>query len=62
MFCFRGFHSIDITKSCGRDIHFLKNIKQQISDCTLLVERRYLSSTMQLDLLETANIKLETSI
>lgn len=31
-----------------------------MSDCVLLVDRGYLSSTLQLDLFETANIKLET--
>lgn len=54
------FHSIDITKASVHDVHFLKNIKQQMSDCVLLGNRGYLSSTMQLDLFETANIKLET--
>src|SRR5690606_27068323 len=54
------FHSLDITKASVHDVHFLKNIKQQMSDCVLLGDRGYLSSTMQLDLFETANIKLET--
>lgn len=31
-----------------------------MSDCVLLGDRGYLSSTIQLDLFETANIKLET--
>ena len=42
------------------DVHLLKNIKHQISDCVLLKDRGYLSSTRQLDLFETANIRLET--
>ena len=54
------FHSLDITKASVHDVHFLKNIKQQMSDCVLLGDRGYLSSTIQLDLFETANIKLET--
>ena len=54
------FHSLDITKASVHDVHFLKNIKQQMSDCVLLGDSGYLSSTIQLDLFETANIKLET--
>ena len=54
------FHSLDITKAEVHDVHFLKNIKQQMSDCVLLGDRGYLSQSIQLDLFQTANIKLET--
>jgi hypothetical protein len=54
------FHSLDITKAEVHDVHFLKNIKQQMSDCVLLGNRGYLSRTIQLDLFQTVNIKLET--
>jgi hypothetical protein len=54
------FHSLDITKSSVHDVHFLKNIKQQMSNCVLLGDRGYLSSTIQLDLFETVNIRFET--
>jgi hypothetical protein len=54
------FHSLDITKAEVHDVHFLKNIKQQMSDCVLLGDRGYLSRTIQLDLFQTVNIKLET--
>lgn len=54
------FHSLDITKAEVHDIHFLKNIKQQMSDCVILGDRGYLSETIQLDLFQTAKIKLET--
>ena len=53
------FHSLDITKSEDHNIRFLKNVKQQISDCVLLGDRGYLSKTIQLDLFQTVNIKLE---
>ncbi len=39
---------------------YYKDLKHQMSDCVLLGDNSYLSSTLQLDLLETANIKLET--
>jgi hypothetical protein len=54
------FHSLDITKAEVHDVHFLKNIKQQMSDCVLLGDRGYLSESIQLDLFHSANIKLET--
>ena len=54
------FHSLDITKAEVHDVHFLKNIKQQMYDCVLLVDRGYLFQSMQLDLFQTVNIKLET--
>ena len=54
------FHSLDITKAEVHDIHFLKNIKQQMSDCVILGDRGYLSQSIQLDLFQTANVKLET--
>lgn len=54
------FHSLDITKAEVHDVHFLKNIKQQMSDCLVLGDRGYLSETIQLDLFQTVNIKLET--
>lgn len=54
------FHSVDITKAEVHDVHFLKNIKKQMSDCVLLGNRGYLPQSIQLDLLQTVNIKLET--
>ena len=54
------FHSLDITKAEVHDINFLKNIKQQMTDCVLLGYRGYLSESIQLDLFQTVNIKLET--
>lgn len=54
------FHSLDITKAEVHDVHFLKNIKQQMSDCVILGDRGYLSQSIQLDLFQSVNIKLET--
>lgn len=54
------FHSIDITKANVHDICFLQDIKHQMSDCVLLGDKGYLSSSQQTDLFEKANIKLET--
>ena len=54
------FHSLDITKAEVHDVHFLKNIKQQMSDCVLLGDRGYLSESIQLDLFQTVKVRLET--
>src|SRR6056300_213593 len=50
------FHSLDITKAEVHDVHFLKNIKHQMSDCVLLGDKGYLSESVQLDLFQTVNI------
>ena len=53
------FKSIDLSKASVHDIHYLKDIKQQFSNCTITADRGYLSSDYQLDLFESCNIKLD---
>lgn len=52
--------SFDISKASVHDIHYLQDVKSQLSDCVLLADKGYLSTQQQLDLFETVNIKLET--
>ena len=52
-------HSFDMTKAAVHDIHYLQDIKTQISDCNILGDKGYLNSAVQLDLFQTANIRLE---
>lgn len=54
------FQSFDISPASVHDIHYLKDIEQQLSDCVLLGDKGYLSSSIQLDLFRSANIQLET--
>lgn len=54
------FQAVDLSPASVHDINYLKDIKSQISDCTLIGDRGYLSSKVQLNLFETANIKLNT--
>lgn len=54
------FQSFDLTPASVHDIHYLQDIKLQISDCVLLGDKGYLSQTIQLDLFNQANILLET--
>lgn len=54
------FHSVELTKASVHDATFLKDINSQLSDCVLIGDKGYLSSSLQLDLFQTANIRLET--
>ena len=54
------FHSIDISPASVHDIHFLKDLKNQLSDCVLLADMGYLSTQYQLNLFESAKINLQT--
>ncbi len=54
------FQSIDLSPASVHDINYLKDIKHQISDCTLIGDRGYLSAEIQLNLFETYNLKLNT--
>lgn len=53
------FKSFEITKASVHDIHYLKNIKKEFEDCTILGDKGYLSAEYQLDLFETKKIILE---
>lgn len=52
-------HSFDLTKASVHDIHYLNDLKWEISDCTLLGDKGYINKEIQLDLFETARIQLE---
>jgi hypothetical protein len=53
------FKNFDISKASVHDIHYLKDIKQQFSECVIIADKGYLSAEYQLDLFETKQIKLE---
>ncbi|MDN6327415.1 MAG: IS982 family transposase [Alkalibacterium sp.] len=52
--------SLDISPASVHDIHFLKDIRNQMEDCTILADKGYLSASYQLDLFQKSNIRLET--
>lgn len=54
------FQGIDLSSASVHGIHYLKDIREQLSDCTLLEDKGYLSSEIQIDLFNYANIELET--
>ena len=55
-----AFQSFDLSPASVHDINFIKDIKNQMSDCTILGDRGYLSTEVQIDLFNSVNIKLET--
>lgn len=54
------FYSVDMSKASVHDIHFLQDVSQVLSDCTLLGDKGYLSKEVQLDLFESCRINLQT--
>ena len=52
-------HSYNLTAANVHDLHYLKDIRWEYHDCTILGDKGYLSAPIQLDLFETANITLE---
>lgn len=54
------FQSFDLSPASVHDIHYLQDIKGQLTDCVLLGDKGYLSQTIQLDLFNEVNIQLET--
>ncbi len=52
--------SFDLSPASVHDVHYLKDIKMQLSDSTLLADKGYLSQSIQLDLFNQVNLKLET--
>ena len=55
------FHSMDLTRASVHDVQYLSQVKYSgLNNCTLLADKGYLSSTQQLDLFSSCNVKLET--
>ena len=54
------FQSFDLSPASVHDIHYLQDIKGQLSDCVLLGDKGCLSQTIQLALFNEVNIQLET--
>ena len=53
------FQSFDLCPASVHDIHYLKDIKSQLSDCVLLGDKGYLSESIQVDLFTKARIELQ---
>ena len=53
------FINFELRQAAVHDIHYLKNIKQELSSCTVIGDKDYLSAEYQLYLLISSNIRLE---
>ena len=52
-------HSYDLSKASVHNINYLKDIKPLYHDCSIFGDKGYIGAEIQLDLFETANIRLE---
>jgi len=52
-------HSFDMTKAGVHDINYLQDVKYEYHDCSIFGDRGYIGANVQLDLFETAHIKME---
>lgn len=51
--------SLDLTKASVHDIHYLKDVKEMLSNCIITGDKGYVGRKTQIDLFETAGIELE---
>ena len=52
-------HSYEMSKASVHDIQYLQDIKYEYHNCTFIGDKGYLSASVQLDLFETSQIRLE---
>lgn len=53
------FFSFDLSPASVHDIHYMKDIKNQFSNCLLLADKGYIGAEQQLSLFQTQRIQLE---
>jgi hypothetical protein len=54
--------SLDLSKASVHDIHYLKDVKDLLSNCILTGDKGYVSKEYQINLFETAKIQLEVPL
>ena len=52
-------HSYDITAASVHDLHYLNDVQWEYHDCTMLGDKGYLSTELQQNLFDVANISPE---
>ena len=52
-------HSYELSKASAHHINYLKEIKDQFFDCTIIGDRGYISTDIQTSLFETQHVCLE---
>lgn len=54
-----GIHSYDLSKASMTDINYMADVKLCYHDCDIYGDKGYIGADVQLDLFETAHIRLE---
>ena len=54
--------SLDLTKASVHDIHYLKDVKEMLSNCIITGDKGYIGKQNQIDLFQTAGIQLEVPL
>lgn len=54
--------SLDLTKASVHDVHYLKDVKEMLSNCVITGDKGYIGKQNQIDLFETAGIRLEVPL
>lgn len=54
--------SLDLTKASVHDVHYLKDIKEMLSNCIITGDKGYIGKQNQIDLFQTAAIQLEVPL
>ena len=52
-------HSYDLSKASVHDLNYMKDIKLEYHNCSIYGDKGYIGADVQLDLFETAHIRLE---
>ena len=52
-------HSYDLSKASVHDLNYMKDVKLEYHDCSIYGDKGYIGADVQLDLFETAHIRLE---
>ncbi len=52
-------HSYDLSKASVADLHYMKDVKHTYHNCSIYGDKGYIGADVQLDLFETAHIRLE---
>ena len=50
---------VKILEICVADLHYMKDVKHTYHDCSIYGDKGYIGADVQLDLFETAHIRLE---
>lgn len=54
--------SLDLTKASVHDVHYLKDVEKLFSNCIITGDKGYISREQQINLFETAAIRLEVPL